>query len=67
MYVLKDREMNTAVVGYHYNVNKSVIHVIKKHEDKFKGSAKVSAPLSVIVSCVSFHDSFLKDMETDGR
>jgi hypothetical protein len=37
-----DRGMRNSTVGRRCDVNKSIIHFIKKNEDKFRGSVKAS-------------------------
>jgi transposase-like protein len=52
MSVAPDRGISIAAVCCHYGVNESTLYLIKKDEDKIKGSVTASAPLSMNISCI---------------
>lgn len=53
-----DTGMRIGAVGRHYGVNELTIRVIKKCEDRIRGSVKASAPSSAKISYLWRHGTF---------
>ena len=55
--------MSNGAVGCHWSIKKSMIHYIKKNENKIRRSTNTSAPNSVKISYVIHLDPLVEKME----